>query len=971
VSNPGPNDNGYSVSNERVEQARKLTGHGFVIIPLNDKIAIIKYSNRRKLQATTKEIELWFSNGSGKTPRANGIAIAINNTEFGIDTDGQNCESIFLNIISELSADLQNKIHATMFTKTPRGFHRTFRYLAEDFPDGIKDRVYFKQNSEHGEIALKGKNHYLVERGPGYEIINDVENVVTLSKDEVNEFLGSLAEFNTKEEALTKIVGKLRPYYVVPNRNDIIFSLSGYLHKGKTPESVIIDIAKRLIDATGYSDENPVKIFQTIRNTCAKDPDSDQVSGYKRLHEILTEAQPSGDTKPGDVSNLILEIEYSLKGLGLFTIPRREHQQVRHEIIDQDFDIIGGDEGDGYDELAGIHDNILAQLDSCIYAVISSNPPVLYIADRNRRCIRKAIVKFESEETRQSKNVDGQRQNSVTHTERQLLLLKQKLIYAIPRKIAINANPLTDERTYTITFVSRRDNGIDNNQFTMGPGTISEIIEALDKKGKVLKKPEATDALTAIAERYDELGLAEVSNGIIEPGYYWIDGEIRYYGINQNLNLDLNNGQYRQAALDCINALEELQLRSKKSAAFPTVLKWGILAPFSFITKTQTSGVEDWLPWLYLYDSTDTGKTTLIINAVLAIWGKYDKQENEIHFRGPGSIDTPSKLGITVSQTTYPILVDEIGGLLNDDSRRDNILLDMVKYSVQGKYVRSKFHENILALSPIAFTSNDSPPQDPAYRRRFVAIQFFENEKWAESEKEDFKRWLVDQNIRAKLGVLGDFVSRYVFEHPEVLRYSSYSWNEYAIKIIEEFFNAAGIQAPDWINLIAPQTIVEEASEERQFEIRGFLQQAILDGYRRDSVTNPDPSTIDTNGKRIYLEMSFQQKINYCLENKSVPFLHLCKRNAGQEFEIAITSNVRSELKRHDRLASAPTMNALASKIPGFKYEPRSIGAQTVRVVCGSRMDFFSFLDCSLTEQASEQVANSNNNWFTGGGKIV
>lgn len=226
---------GNNAINERTAQARKLTGHGFVIIPLYDKIAIIKYSHRRKLQATTKEIDLWFSNGNGKTPRANGIAIAINNAEFGIDTDGQNCESIFLNIISELSAELQDKIRATMFTKTPRGFHRTFRYLAEDFPGGIKEKVYFKQNGEHGEIALKGKDHILVERGLGYEIINDVENVVTLTKVEVNEFLGALAKFNTKEEGLTKIVGKLQPYYVAPNRNNIIFSLSGYLHKVKPP----------------------------------------------------------------------------------------------------------------------------------------------------------------------------------------------------------------------------------------------------------------------------------------------------------------------------------------------------------------------------------------------------------------------------------------------------------------------------------------------------------------------------------------------------------------------------------------------------------------------------------------------------------------------------------------------------------------------------------------------------------------
>ena len=466
-----------------------------------------------------------------------------------------------------------------------------------------------------------------------------------------------------------------------------------------------------------------------------------------------------------------------------------------------------------------------------------------------------------------------------------------------------------------------------------------------------MKKPDATDALTAIAERYDELELSEVGDGITQPGYYWIDGKIRGYGINQRLDLDpRNNEQDRKAVLECIDALEGFQTRSKKKVAFPTVLKWGILTPFSFITKTQTAGVEDWLPWLYLYDTTDTGKTTLIINAVLAVWGKYDKQRNEIHFRGPGSIDTPSKLGITVSQTTYTILVDEVGGLLNDDSRRDNILLDMVKYSVQSKYTRSRFHENILALSPLAFTSNDPPPQDPAYRRRFVAMQYYENEKWTETEKEEFKRWLAEESIRDKLKTLGDFVARYVMEHPEILKYSSYSWNERATTILKEFYRSVDVEPPTWTDLIAEQTIVQEVSEERQFELRGFLQQAILEGYRRDSFTNPHPSTVDDDGKRIYTEVTFEQKINYCLDNRSISFLHLCKRNSGHEIEIAITSNIRSELKRHDKLASAMTMNALASKIPGFEYDLRNVGGQRVRVICGPKSEFFSFLNCEVRE---------------------
>ena len=254
-------------------EARKLTNHGFPIIPLKDKIAIIKYKHRRKDLATTREIDLWFSNGDGRIPRANGIAIAINNTEFGIDTDGEKCECIFLDkIVYNVSVELQDKIHKTMHTKTPHGHHRTFRYIPEDFPDGIKEKTYFKLNGEHSEIALKGKDHIFVERGPGYEIINDVEALATLSKTEVNELLGTLAAFGAEHEGLTKVVKKLLPYYVKPNRDSIIFALSGYLHKGRTPEHKIIEIAQRLIDTTEFRDENPEQSFSDDKRHMCKGP---------------------------------------------------------------------------------------------------------------------------------------------------------------------------------------------------------------------------------------------------------------------------------------------------------------------------------------------------------------------------------------------------------------------------------------------------------------------------------------------------------------------------------------------------------------------------------------------------------------------------------------------------------------------------------------------------------------------------
>jgi hypothetical protein len=190
------------ITNERTIEARKLINHGFVIIPLNDKIAIIKYKDRRKVLATIREIDLWFSNGDGRIPRANGIAIAINNTEFGIDTDGDKCESIFLNkIVTNLPAELQDKIHKTMHTKTPHGHHRTFRVSSEDFPQGIKERTIVKLEG-HDEIAVKGKDHILIERGPGYEIINDVDCVVTLSGKETVQLLDILNDFKAKTSGL-------------------------------------------------------------------------------------------------------------------------------------------------------------------------------------------------------------------------------------------------------------------------------------------------------------------------------------------------------------------------------------------------------------------------------------------------------------------------------------------------------------------------------------------------------------------------------------------------------------------------------------------------------------------------------------------------------------------------------------------------------------------------------------------------
>lgn len=156
------------------------------------------------------------------------------------------------------------------------------------------------------------------------------------------------------------------------------------------------------------------------------------------------------------------------------------------------------------DDLSGIHYDILQRLSAHIYSVVSSNPPVMYVVHKGKRKMIKAVVKFVTETT-----ASNDKQNQEHKIIKQLLLWKQQLILAIPVKVVINDSPIDENKTYQVTFISRS-----KNPLSIGPSSINYIVEELANRGKVLKKAEAIDALTAILNRYEELGLAEVNESV-------------------------------------------------------------------------------------------------------------------------------------------------------------------------------------------------------------------------------------------------------------------------------------------------------------------------------------------------------------------------------------------------------------------------------------------------------------------------
>ncbi|CAN5303793.1 hypothetical protein BH18THE2_BH18THE2_26080 [soil metagenome] len=897
-----------------LEYGRKYTQYGIPVIPTKNKIPVEKWTDRRNQCATEEELVTWFSNG-----KADGIAIPINNTEFAIDTDGT-CESLFINkVVTRLTRELREAVYNTTHTKTPNGHHRLLQINAHDFPEGIKEKVYVKLN-DHNEIALKGRNHCLVERGPGYEIINDIESLVSLRKEGVEELLKALEIIKAETNGLKTIVGILLPYYTNGRRDNLVFGLSGYLHKNGVSESFIFEVVESLVSQT--NDEELQARLRVVKETCSKDPNSDQVSGYNRLLEALDNNQ-----------NAVADIEQVLNELGLGSFNSSNESK---------------DPQSGEVEKV-LPSDILLELTPHIYKLISYNPLTFIVADQKRKEIIKSIVAT-PRKTRDNNNKSATTTTTSTETTTttttvtvQRYIPKNVIIDAIPTKVIINDNPLDGNKTYQITFTHKAS----KKPFTLGPGTVKFIVEELQNRGRYVSK-DAVEALAAILTRYEDNEIAEINNKIPYPGYYFMDGKIIGCDITQRLDFDpYSNQEHKKEALECIDVLEGLQSRNKKKTAFPTLLKWVLVTPFSFIIKTESKGIENALQGVHLFDRSDTGKSTLSIYAVLAVWRKHDEKRGKDNHLGPGSIDSPYRFGQTISKSTYPVLVDEVGALGED---RFYFLVEMIKYALlhrvvrSGKFSENKRHSDILALSDIIFTSNPQPPRDPAYRRRFIIQQYTDSDKLTEDEKKEFKHWLLEEDRIEKLGVLGDFVAKYIIEHPDlVLGFKDSLWHKPGEIILREFYKAAGKEPPSWIELVAEQSAVQDSNEEKHFELVGFLRHTIQEAYRRDVMAEG----------RSGIEVDLQMKINDCLKKESIPFLYEHKRNKGEEVEVVITSNVLSELKRYNRFqtnSSNYTLAALASEIPGFKVDQRKINGANKKVACGPKTKFDEFLTPTIQE---------------------
>jgi hypothetical protein len=594
------------------------------------------------------------------------------------------------------------------------------------------------------------------------------------------------------------------------------------------------------------------------------------------------------------------------------------------------------------DVLSQLDPPLIEQLSPHIWEIINYNPLELYIAHRERKQIILAAIK-----TNKIHKHDPFTNLSLT-SQINSINLSKIIIGAIPVEISRNEDPLglSKENKYTIKFETQIET---LNTFTLGPNSLDEIVQKLHNRTLILDSNKAGEALSAIILSMEKDNKVTIKRDIITPGYYLVDDKITTGGKNNdNINNQSNNNLLKEIIGNCLDLLELLQQKFKNGKVFPTIIKWSCIAPFVYVMK-QKENNKMWIPWLYLYGCSRTGKTTLG-DISCAIQGNYQNEKYKIPFT---NVDTVAKLGEALSKSTFPLVINESGGL-SDDSKYYKNLIEMIKTAIEGPIARSKFlHKTIYTEIPsfcaCIFTSNSAPPSDMGFRRRIIAIPFTQKDAYTVEERIEFEK-LLNQRV-TELKVLGDFAATYIIKNQDLILddTNKKDWDEIAKLVLYEMYKIVERKPQEWIEYkIDSEIQFQENKEDLDLILRIFFINKLNETYIRYH-KSIDPS-ISIDG----INQPFNYRLNFCLEYNLIPFL-----NKNSKDEIIITSDLIQELRNH-RIYGISSLQEVSNIIDGFERSQKKLRNRTVRAAYGSVTKLLEFLDMNV--ENNDNVLLDNNN---------
>jgi hypothetical protein len=142
-------------------------------------------------------------------------------------------------------------------------------------------------------------------------------------------------------------------------------------------------------------------------------------------------------------------------------------------------------------------------------------------------------------------------------------------------------------------------------------------------------------------------------------------------------------------------------------------------------------------------------------------------------------------------------------------------------------------------------------------------------------------------------------------------------WKDITKRILTEFYQYADKEAPEWIDyFIEQRDAIDESNEKTMFTLRSFLVTKINEIYSRHGGTDN-------------MADNLSERLEYCLHNELISFLHDMKDN------IIITHAIIDEINIKNRIENITSLKDIGLHL-GLEYTSRYINNKKMRVLCGS-----------------------------------
>ncbi len=324
---------------------------------------------------------------------------------------------------------------------------------------------------------------------------------------------------------------------------------------------------------------------------------------------------------------------------------------------------------------------------------------------------------------------------------------------------------------------------------------------------------------------------------------------------------------------------------------FGYVAHWGILSPFSYVIIQK--GCSNLINNVLLFGTTRAGKST-VSKMPCFFWSRdlNDQTTSGSH------IHSRYQYGKVISQSTFPIIIDEGEGLFDNTE-----LLSMVKTATHSLSARARFNSNlqreeeIMAFAPSIITSNYNKPNDGAVGARIDLLTYTTSKIRSKKDREQFDKKFKPNVQNGPLKILkyiGDYVASKIIEDPSLL---DYDWLELSKNLWKEMYEYADMKMPYWMINIAHPESVEESFEDEQSYYETNIKALILSKADINNIVYNESTENDF--------ISPKDKVKDVVLNSRWSWIYYYAPttgvNAGEKF-VRITKAIETDLRKDKQI---------------------------------------------------------------------